>query len=104
MSSFVNVEVQHKANIYHDGRVTSRTVIMSDHTRKTLGFMLAGTYEFNTAAAEVVDVTQGSCKVRLDGETEWKEYKEGESFSVPANSRFDIEVPEMLDYVCHFDD
>jgi uncharacterized protein YaiE (UPF0345 family) len=40
--------------------------------------------------------------VRLPGESDWKNYKAGESFEVPANSRFDIEATEVLDYVCHF--
>jgi uncharacterized protein YaiE (UPF0345 family) len=43
--------------------------------------------------------------VRLKGEEGWKEYGEGQSFSVPGNSSFDIEVSEgdTYHYVCHFD-
>jgi uncharacterized protein YaiE (UPF0345 family) len=41
--------------------------------------------------------------VRLKGETEWKSYGAGESFQVPGNSSFDIEVAdEAYHYVCHF--
>ena len=29
--------------------------------------------------------------------------KAGEKFTVPGNSSFDIEVLEMVDYVCHFE-
>lgn len=40
--------------------------------------------------------------MRLKGETEWKTYGAGESFSVPGNSSFDIEASEPYHYVCHF--
>lgn len=99
--SFNNVEVKKKANVYHGGKVTSRTVITGDGQRKSLGVMLPGTYEFNTDAPERMDVTQGRCRVKL-GSGDWKEYRSGEYFLVPGNSRFTIEVSELLDYVCHF--
>lgn len=44
----------------------------------------------------------GRCRVRLKGESEWKEYGAGQSFNVPGDSAFDIETLELLDYVCHF--
>ncbi len=65
--------------------------------------MLPGSYNFGTEAAEIMDVTVGSCKVKLDGSEEWVTYAEGQSFKVPANSRFDIEVAQpYLDYICHY--
>lgn len=100
--SFKNVEVKTEANIFHDGRVTSRTITTAAGERKTLGVMLPGTYQFNTGSAEVIDVTQGRCRVKIEGQSDWKEYKTGQSFSVPAKTRFDIEIVELLDYVCHF--
>jgi uncharacterized protein YaiE (UPF0345 family) len=50
-----------------------------------------------------MEINSGHCKVRLQGETGWKAYGAGEKFTVPGNSSFDIEVTEMLDYVCHFE-
>lgn len=100
--SFNNVEVKKKANVYHDGKVTSRTIITGDGQRKTLGVMLPGTYTFNTDAPERMDVTQGRCRVKLDGANQWQDYRAGQSFDVPGKSRFTIEVQELLDYVCHF--
>jgi uncharacterized protein YaiE (UPF0345 family) len=49
-----------------------------------------------------MEINTGTCRVRLAGEMEWKTYGAGESFQIPGDSRFDIEVTEMLDYVCHF--
>jgi len=37
MSDFKNVTVLKKANIYFDGKVTSRTVLFNDGSKKTLG-------------------------------------------------------------------
>lgn len=42
MSEFQNVTVVREANVYFDGKVTSRSVVFEDGTKKTLGFMLAG--------------------------------------------------------------
>lgn len=100
---FKNVTVKHKANIYHDGKVTSRTVITPDGEMKTLGVMLPGMFRFSTQAPERIDITQGSCRVKLAGEQQWKVYQAGESFNVPGNSHFEIEIDELLDYVCHFE-
>ncbi len=49
MTEFDNVTVVKKANVYFDGKVTSRTVKFADGSLKTLGFMLPGEYQFNTA-------------------------------------------------------
>ena len=100
--SYKNVEVRKKANVYHDGKVTSRTVITAEGEMKTLGVMLPGMYRFSTEAAEIMELTQGKCRVKLAGEDHWTEYGAGERFNVPANSHFEIEVVELLDYICHF--
>ena len=42
--SFENVTIVKKANVYFDGKVTSRTVLFADGTRKTLGIMMPGEY------------------------------------------------------------
>jgi uncharacterized protein YaiE (UPF0345 family) len=40
MSEFKNVTVTKKANVYFDGKVTSRSVLFSDGSEKTLGIDL----------------------------------------------------------------
>lgn len=100
--SFTNVEIKKAANIYHGGKVTSRTIVTAAGERKTLGVMLPGVYEFTTGAPEVIDVTRGVCRVKIDAQTASSEYRPGDSFPVPEQTRFEIEVIELLDYVCHF--
>lgn len=100
--SFRNVEVKKKANIYHGGNVTSRTVITPDGKRLTLGVMLLGSYTFNTDEPELIEVTQGKCRIKIGDSGKWDDYGAGQKFSIPAKVRFDIEVMDLVDYVCHF--
>lgn len=102
MAQFDKVSIVKKSNVYFDGKCVSHTVLFDDGTRKTLGVIFPSTLTFNTAAPEVMEVVGGRCRVRLAGESDWKEYGAGQSFSVPGNSAFDIETLELLDYVCHF--
>ncbi|MBK9327404.1 MAG: pyrimidine/purine nucleoside phosphorylase [Thiobacillaceae bacterium] len=102
MSQFDNVAVIKKANVYFDGKCVSHTVQLADGTRKSIGVILPATLTFNTGVPEIMETVSGSCRVRLKGESDWKEYGEGQSFNVPGNSSFDIEVREPYHYVCHF--
>jgi uncharacterized protein YaiE (UPF0345 family) len=102
MSEFKNVTVVKKANVYFGGRVTSRTVLFSDGTKKTLGIMTAGDYEFDTGAPEIMEMLGGEMDVLLPGKTEWKTVKEGDSFEVPAHSVFKLKVPVLADYCCSY--
>ncbi|MBP1151500.1 MULTISPECIES: pyrimidine/purine nucleoside phosphorylase [Methylocaldum] len=102
MSQFDNVSVVKKANVYFDGKCVSHTVLFPDGSRKTVGVIFPSALAFSTAAPETMEINAGACRVRLAGETEWKTYGAGDSFEIPGNSRFDIEVIDMLDYVCHF--
>ena len=103
MAQFDNVSVKKKANVYFDGKCVSHTVMLPNGTRSTIGVIFPSTLTFNTVAPELMEINSGSCKVRLQGETGWKTYGAGEKFTVLGNSSFDIEVTEMLDYVCHFE-
>ncbi len=102
MSEFRNVTVVKKANVYFDGKVTSRTVFFSDGTRKTLGVMLPGEYSFDTADKEIVEILAGDLEVRLPGSDRWRPVKSGEQFEVPAQSRFDLKVASLTDYCCSY--
>jgi purine/pyrimidine-nucleoside phosphorylase len=102
MKSFDNVNVEKKANIYFEGKVTSRTVIFPDASRKTLGIMLPGEYEFGTDTAEIMEIQSGNLKVLLPGVKDWQEINGGQSFDVPAKSKFKLEVRTVVDYCCSY--
>ena len=101
MTQFSNVSVIKNANIYFDGKVTSRTVLFADGSRKTLGIMLPGDYEFSTDAAELMEIQAGELMVLLPG-AEWQTIRGGESFEVPANASFKLQVKEVADYCCSY--
>lgn len=101
-TQFDQVSVITKANVYFDGKCISHTVLFADGSRKTLGVIFPSSLTFSTGAAERMELNAGTCRVRLEGETEWKTYTGGQFFDVPANAKFDIETLELLDYVCHF--
>ncbi|MBT8149129.1 MAG: pyrimidine/purine nucleoside phosphorylase [Gammaproteobacteria bacterium] len=102
MSELNDVSVVKAANIYFDGKVTSRTVRLADGSHKTLGFMQAGEYAFGTEQAEVMEVLAGSALVKVDAEQDWRRYAAGSEFNVPANASFQLVVDEYLDYCCSY--
>ena len=102
MLEFNNVTVTMKANVYFDGKVTSRTITFADGTKKTLGIMLPGEYTFTTDAKELMEILAGSMQVRLAGSEEWRTYQGGMAFEVPGKSSFDLQVSTLADYCCSF--
>ena len=102
MNEFKNVTVVKKANVYFDGKVTSRTILFGDGSKKTLGVMLPGEYEFSTGDREVMEILSGELEVLLPGSSGWKRVEGGMSFEVPANSKFGLRVKTLSDYCCSF--
>ena len=103
MAQFDNVSVKKKANIYFDGKCVSHTVLFPNGTRNTLGVIFPSSLTFNTTSPELMEINSGVCKVRLNGESDWKTYQAGDKFAIPGNTSFDIEVLDILDYVCHYE-
>jgi purine/pyrimidine-nucleoside phosphorylase len=102
-TEFSNVTVVAKANIYFEGKVVSHTLRFEDGTKKTIGLVYPGQYHFSTDAAERMEVTAGTCQVKLDGQTAFSAYAAGTAFDVPAKSGFDIRVESgITEYVCSF--
>ncbi|MCX6052930.1 MAG: pyrimidine/purine nucleoside phosphorylase [Campylobacterales bacterium] len=101
MSSFKNVSVVKKANIYYDGKVTSRSVEFADGSVKTLGIMLPGDYTFGTNEAEIMEIMSGNLDIKLPNE-EWKTLNTPETFEVPANASFDLKIRSVTDYCCSY--
>ena len=102
MSHFTDVTVVKKANVYFDGKVTSRTILLPDGSKKTLGIMMPGDYEFGTAEKEVMEILAGDLDILLPGAAEWKTVSAGEMFEVPADSKFSLRVKSLTDYCCSY--
>lgn len=102
MSEFANVTVVKEANVYFDGKVTSRVVLFPDGTKKTLGIMLPGDYEFGTDDKEIMEILAGSMDVLLPGQSSWQSIVGGQSFEVPAQAKFQLKVKDVVDYCCSY--
>jgi uncharacterized protein YaiE (UPF0345 family) len=102
MDRFEKVTVIKKANVYFDGKVTSRTVLFPDGSRKTLGIILPGQYEFGTADKEHMEVLAGVIKVLLPGGGAWSSFDAGQSFEIPPNTTFQVAVDQVADYCCSY--
>jgi hypothetical protein len=101
MSKFENITVVKEANIYYDGKVTSRTVEFGNGEIKSLGIMLPGEYTFGTNEAEIMEIMSGELDIKLPNE-EWKTLKTPETFNVPANASFDLKIKTVTDYCCSY--
>jgi len=102
MSEFKQVTIIKKANVYFDGKVTSRTILFPDGTKKTLGIMLPGEYEFSTEDKEFMELLAGDLEVLLPGCDRWQNLQGGDSFEVPARSKFNLKVKSITDYCCSY--
>ena len=97
-----NISVTTQASVYFDGKCVSHGITFADGTKKSVGVVLPSTLTFNTGAPEIMECVGGSCEYKLDGSSDWVKSSEGEKFSVPGNSKFEIRVTEPYHYICHF--
>ena len=102
MDNFKNVDVDKLANIYFEGKVISRNIYLKDGSKKTLGIMLVGEYEFNTVTRELMEIISGKVKLKLKDDNECKLITNGMSFNIPKNSSFKLEVLELVNYTCSY--
>lgn len=102
MTQFINVTADKKANIYFDGKVTSRTLHFEDGSIKTLGIMLPGEYTFNTGDKEIMEIMSGEMDIQLPESDAWITITGPQSFEVSANSSFNLKVKTISDYCCSF--
>ena len=102
MSEFNNVSIIKNANVYFDGKVSSRSITFSDGSIKTLGIMLPGEYQFTTADEELMEILLGKLEYQLANSNDWITIEAGDSFQIPASSSFKVKVTEITDYCCSF--
>jgi uncharacterized protein YaiE (UPF0345 family) len=88
-----------KTNEYFEGKVKS-IAYESPEGNATIGVMAEGEYEFGTSTVEYMTVTSGIMEVMLPGESEWKSYKEFETFIVEKDVKFKVKVKGDTSYRC----
>ncbi|CAN5431793.1 pyrimidine/purine nucleoside phosphorylase [soil metagenome] len=102
MTEKISGKVDPTANVYFDGKCVSHGIELADGTKLSVGVILPASLTFNTGAPEKMELVEGACRVKLKGSDTWASYNGGQTFDVPGNSSFDIEVTQTLHYVCHF--
>ncbi len=102
MSKFENITVIKAVNAYFDGKVTSRSLLFADGSKKSLGVMLPGEYEFGTDEQEIMEIISGELEVLLADNSEWLKVTGGMSFEVPASSKFQLKIHSITDYCCSY--
>lgn len=85
-------------NEYFEGKVKS-IAFEANNLPATVGVMAPGDYVFNTASKEKMTVISGALTVKLP-DMKLSTYHAGESFDVPANSSFDVNVTSDAAYLC----
>ena len=104
-TQFDFVSVRKKPNVHFGGRSISHVIQCEDGSQKTLGVILPTDQPltFETHVAEHIEIVSGQCQVKIGLQTEMTLYCAGESFDVPANSRFSMMASEVVDYICHLE-
>ncbi len=89
-----------KVNEYFEGKVKSLAMVC-ENGLATVGVMEPGTYEFGTNSEEIMQIIEGEMTVQLP-DTEKKVFNKGQSFKVPANTRFQVEIIRDTAYICYY--
>jgi len=90
-----------KINEYYDGKVKSLGNKLNN-TEFTVGIIESGEYSFSTEKEEHMTIVYGSMLVKLPNETEFKEYKRGETFIVEPNKTFTVKINSPVSYLCEY--
>ena len=88
-------------NEYFNGTVKSLGYDSADG-KSTVGVIEPGEYEFGTSSHETMVVIEGELTALLPGESEWKSFRNAQSFEVPANSSFKVRAENQTSYLCKY--
>ncbi|MEO5377535.1 MAG: pyrimidine/purine nucleoside phosphorylase [Magnetococcus sp. DMHC-6] len=91
-----------KINEYFDGQVKS-IGFQTATLPATVGVMEPGSYEFGTNQLETMTVISGTLTVKLPDQEAWQTFTPYQSFVVPANRRFQLQVAVATAYLCTYE-
>ncbi|MDP5252794.1 MULTISPECIES: pyrimidine/purine nucleoside phosphorylase [unclassified Vibrio] len=90
-----------KENSYFEGQVKSLGFVSSGDT-SSVGVMAKGEYTFTTQAPEKMTVIKGQLTVKLPGSVSWQTFSAGQSFEVPGDDKFLVQVEVDSAYLCDY--
>ncbi|PIU19112.1 MAG: hypothetical protein COT18_09035 [Elusimicrobia bacterium CG08_land_8_20_14_0_20_59_10] len=92
-----------KVNEYFGGKVSS-IAFGSASCPATVGVMAPGEYEFGTAKKERMTVVDDKLTAKLPGDTAWKDYGPGDTFTLAPDKKFQMKVGRDTAYLCLYTD
>ncbi|MCX7788963.1 MAG: pyrimidine/purine nucleoside phosphorylase [Spirochaetes bacterium] len=90
-----------KHNQYFNGKVQSLG-FNGPEGPATVGVMEPGTYTFNTQGEERISIFTGNLKIKLPGSKDWQAVEAGDSFTIPGNSSYEVDVASDTAYICFY--
>lgn len=90
-----------KENSYFEQQVKSLGFQTSGDTC-SVGVMAKGEYTFTTQAPEKMTVIKGQLTVKLPGSVAWQTFAAGQSFEVPGDDKFLVQVEVDTAYLCDY--
>jgi len=90
-----------KHNQYFDGKVQSLG-FNGPEGPATVGVMEPGKYAFKTQGEERISIFTGILKIKLPGSNDWQAVEAGDSFTVPGNSSYEVDVATDTAYICFY--
>lgn len=91
-----------KSNEYFNGQVKS-IAFQTETLPATVGVMAQGEYEFSTSQKEYMTVISGTLSAKLPGSDSWQTFKQGETFIVEAQQKFQVKAVVESSYLCLYE-
>ncbi len=88
-------------NEYFDGKVKSIGFATAT-LPATVGVMAPGEYDFGTSELETITVVSGALTVKLPARSDWQTFNAGDTFTVAAQQRFQLQVEVATAYLCTY--
>lgn len=90
-----------QVNRYFDDKVLS-IGFENQAGQQSAGVMQPGRYVFDTSKHETMTVVSGALTIKRESDDDFVTFTAGQSFEVPANQDFDVQVDEPTAYLCHY--
>lgn len=108
VAEYTQVSVLTNANISYEGRCSSHTILFDDGSKKMLGIILPNDdsiseYHFETHTSERIEILSGECQAKVSTESDYQNYRPGQSFLVAGNSNFKLKTADIIQYICHLE-
>lgn len=88
-----------KVNEYFNGKVMSLG-FKTSQAPATIGVISQGEYEFGTSTKEIITITSGKMDVKLPGNGAWTNYKQGDTFQIEKDQKFQVKADGDVSYLC----